>query len=462
MTRFDELRAAIADRLGDAGRSGRDTHDWEHGCPGCDGPIILWRDNPSVSCERRRCTGDQADALLSPRRAVEHAEGPLQFVTARELRASTPEEPEWVWRGYLARNAVTLLAGKPKAGKSTLALAVAEAIVSRAPSFLGRAVTGGPVVYVSEEGAATLRSKVGDSEQLVLLDRERAWPPPSWPSLIDEVVAEAHRIGASLIVVDTFARWAGLTGDAEHSAGHVQAAMEPLLGAARTGLAVLLVHHQRKAGGEGGDAIRGSTALPAAVDVVMEYERPARPASRRHRQVTTTGRWSVAPPVLLVDVDEHGAWREIGEGIDPAGASAVDWTAKLLEVLPSDGPGVTHNEIEQATDTDKRKWHSALHDLVVDGSVIRAGEGKKNAPYVYRRAPAHDAVPGFRPDPGTETDGKCISTIPSLPSHPYKGGAEGIAQHPIPSLPSRPVDPDPFVQTIFDAFPGTVEIGAQA
>lgn len=64
MTRFDELRAAIAERLGDPGRSGRESHDWKHGCPDCGGPIILWQDSVSVSCGHRRCFGDQTGALL--------------------------------------------------------------------------------------------------------------------------------------------------------------------------------------------------------------------------------------------------------------------------------------------------------------------------------------------------------------------------------------------------------------
>ena len=51
----------------------------------------------------------------------------LRFASPGELRASTPPRPPWVWEGYLARGAVTLLAGKPKVGKSTLAVAVAEA-----------------------------------------------------------------------------------------------------------------------------------------------------------------------------------------------------------------------------------------------------------------------------------------------------------------------------------------------
>src|SRR4051794_23165038 len=60
------------------------------------------------------------------------------FISFSELRASAPSEPSWLLDGYLARGAITLLAGKPKAGKSTFASALVEAIDSSAPWFLGR------------------------------------------------------------------------------------------------------------------------------------------------------------------------------------------------------------------------------------------------------------------------------------------------------------------------------------
>src|ERR1700733_6248022 len=57
------------------------------------------------------------------RGGFEEPEEPLisiRFVSPVELRASVPPEPPWIWGGYIARGAVTVLAGKPKAGKSTL------------------------------------------------------------------------------------------------------------------------------------------------------------------------------------------------------------------------------------------------------------------------------------------------------------------------------------------------------
>src|SRR5271165_4850912 len=104
----------------------------------------------------------------------------LRFVSATELRESTPVEPDWLWRGYLARYALTLLAAKPKAGKSTLAVGVSEAMATGAGSFLGRQIANGPVVYVSEESAGTLAHKLPAIDAIRVLTRDAVWPKPTW------------------------------------------------------------------------------------------------------------------------------------------------------------------------------------------------------------------------------------------------------------------------------------------
>src|SRR5271168_223450 len=123
----------------------------------------------------------------------------LQFQSPSELRASAPAEPDWVLNGYLAAGNVTFIAAKPKAGKSTLLFAVADAIASHAPTFLGRAIHGGPVVILSEEGAGTLIHKLPANDDVRILTRDAAWPKPSWRDAITAGVEEALRIGAVML-----------------------------------------------------------------------------------------------------------------------------------------------------------------------------------------------------------------------------------------------------------------------
>jgi hypothetical protein len=133
----------------------------------------------------------------------------LRFMSAAELRASAPQEPVWIVPGLVAEGNITMFAGKPKVGKSRFSLDLTNAVAT-GQTFLGRRVASDPVVYVSEEGAATLAHKLPHTERVRVLTRETAWPKPDWPTLVTAAADEALRIGGKLLVIDTLAYWAGM------------------------------------------------------------------------------------------------------------------------------------------------------------------------------------------------------------------------------------------------------------
>ena len=67
-----------------------------------------------------------------------------------------------------------------------------------------------------------------------------------------------------------------------------------LVEAARNEIAVLLVVHSRKAGGEDGEAIRGSSALAGAADIVIGA-RTGRRGPARQRKVLALSRYPTTP-----------------------------------------------------------------------------------------------------------------------------------------------------------------------
>ena len=339
----------------------------------------------------------------------------IRFLSPSELQASVPPEPPWVWNGYIARGAVTVLAGKPKAGKSTLGLALANAVADGRTSFLGHDIDPGPVVYTSEEGAATLAHKLGTGD-LRLVTRETAWPKPTWPELIAAAVAEAQRVDAALIVIDTFAFWAALGSDAEKDAGSVQAAMEMLVEAARNEIAVLLVVHSRKAGGEDGEAIRGSSALAGAADIIIELERVA-DGPARQRKVLALSRYPTTPGALVLEHDvNQGEWRLIGEGADRDDARAISDRAALMDALSVE-EGLTRAELEELLETPQRQWHRTLDQLIDTGHVEKSGAGKKGDPHRFKM---------LRTNAARTTAQNCaesaeLSVSPFLPASPFRG-----------------------------------------
>lgn len=210
------------------------------------------------------------------------------------LLATAPPAVDWLWDGYLAPGALTLLAGQPKAGKSTFLFALLAQLVAGEP-FAGRPTRRSRAVLLSEEPRAAVCEKArrfGCVHDVAVLLRQEN--PAPLAAAVDHVLAEAR--DAALLVVDTFAAWAGLAGDAENDAGAVLTALEPLQRAAGAGLAVLVVHHTRKARGEGGLAVRGSSALVGAMDILLALEAPADDAPAR--VLRAQSRFSATPAAL--------------------------------------------------------------------------------------------------------------------------------------------------------------------
>jgi DNA-binding transcriptional ArsR family regulator len=199
----------------------------------------------------------------------------LPFAPIAEKLADVPIDPPWAWEGMLLPGGLTLLAGRPKVGKSTKTFGLMGAL-SRGERFAGRETRRTGILLLSEERQQTLAEKMdrfGLDGSVDLLMRHEA-AGVSWPEIIEQAVARCQERGLGALFIDGFDKWAGLRGDSENSSGPVLEAVEPLTLAAASGLAVLIVAHQRKSGGEFGEAVRGSNALAGAVDVILELERP--------------------------------------------------------------------------------------------------------------------------------------------------------------------------------------------
>jgi hypothetical protein len=335
----------------------------------------------------RRAAGERFDAVLAIGSGIAEPPGsPLLFLTPAELRAQTPVAVNWIWQDYIAKRTVTLLAGKPKAGKSTLAMALARA-VANGVEFLGRRTTRTGVVYVSEEAGATLLHKLPlDAPNLHVLTRDNAWPKPAWSDLISAAVAHAQVVGADVLVIDTLAFWAALGAEKEKDAGAAQATMDAVLEAAAQGLAVLIPMHTRKGGGDDGDAVRGSSAFAGTADVILELERQQGTGHGRQRVLAALGRFPQTPGALLIDHDAAtDSWRVVGEGFDRHDARAICDREALLERVPAEAPGVTRQELEQEVGSPHRQWAPQMQKLIDEELVVRDGEGRKGDPYRFRR-----------------------------------------------------------------------------
>jgi len=79
--------------------------------------------------------------------------------------------------------------------------------------------------------------------------------------------------------------------------------------------ALLLVHHIRKSDGGEGTASRGSGALPAFVDTIVELRRhDANNKTSTKRVLTAYGRWDETPAELVIELDQGAKeYRDCGD-----------------------------------------------------------------------------------------------------------------------------------------------------
>lgn len=326
---------------------------------------------------------------LAESRGIEAA----RFQTREELDAMYEQsEMHWLVEGIVAVGEVTLIAASPKAGKSTLTFALLAAL-ERGEPFAGFPVSRCRAVYVSEETASLVLEKAFafDLRHTLFHVREDFRPELSFEQYIRAGAEKAVSVGARVLVIDTFARFSRLGHDAEKDAGAVEAAITPaLLDAASHGLAVILIHHHRKAEGEFGDQVRGSSALLAAVDTLVELRRMDG-ADGPVRIIECQGRHSETPtePVSV----ELRAGRYIRLG--PVEQIRKDRTREsVLAVLRAATDPITKDEVIGNAKGRVEDLRRALKDAIRTGDVLKTGRGRPGDPYLYQIRTGGPGGPG--------------------------------------------------------------------
>ena len=301
----------------------------------------------------------------------------LVFMSMAAIVRSAPVEQNWIWDGYLAPGALTLLAGRPKVGKSTFLFALMAAIC-RGAEFCAGSTRQVPIAILSEERIGSFNAKARMTEWPEGIDvalRQHTYGM-EWPDIV--AGGAKHAGPGGLLIVDTVAEFAQLPADAENSAGAVQNALRPLLLAAETGCAVLAVVHQRKATGEHGEAIRGSNAAAAVADIVIELERVPAAVGEAARVVKAVSRFGNDLDDLVV-VRTGSGYEARGE---LAGASAAAERERIFDALRTDG-GVSADQLSDMLGISKATVGRHMQALLAAGRVTRDGRGVPRHPFLW-------------------------------------------------------------------------------
>jgi hypothetical protein len=270
------------------------------------------------------------------------------IINVEEYCAGIPQDVPWACRPFAYGGGVSLLSGSPKIGKGTLLKDLAASRETGEP-FCGWPVKPGPTLLVTEEGGIAVAHKVAGLRQLAIMDRRHALAAHlDWPATLDAVERWSAEHPDGLAILDTLAVWAGIK-DENDSAAMTDALAAVTALAQRSGLAVIVVHHTRKGGGEHGEAIRGSSAALATVDLSLELKRTS-DGYDDERYLDVLAR------ILLPERYRLGFDRETLSyfRVDLEQRAEAE-VSQALAGIPADGPGLSRDDLRNLWGRDPRR-----------------------------------------------------------------------------------------------------------
>jgi len=301
-------------------------------------------------------------------------------ITAAALKAKTFKPVAWVIDDLIP-DGLTMLAGKPKLGKSWLMLDAAVA-VARGGFVLDRKCAQGDALYAAlEDNERRLKGRM--AKVCALGD----WPDrlTFWTEMnrVEEGGLDQLREwieGAAnprLIVIDVFSKIRRSKGHSEgiYDADYLAAAPLKKL-ADETGVAIVVVHHLRKMAADGDplDMVSGSTGLTGAMDTILVLNRGS-------DGVTLYGRGRDIEEIeSAVQFDRQTCrWSMLGE------ASEVRRSAErraIIDALRAEKEPLSPNVIADVTGHGSAATRQLLHSMLLNGEVVKVARGKYTLPDV--------------------------------------------------------------------------------
>ena len=276
---------------------------------------------------------------------------------------------EWLVKGLLPKEGLAILAGQPTAGKSFVALDLADKVARGEAAFGGRRTYQCGVAYIAAEGVNGVRKRLVGLRQ----DRGSGWSnhmalSGSAPNLADEAKyaelekeiarlqarLERKSVRLGLVIIDTLS--ASIPGVDENSSKDMSSVLMRLQQlSARRRTCVLVVAHVGKDTDRG---VRGWSGLVANADVVIGVQMPGDSGVRTAKVVKIKDSDSgsdLAFSLRLIDLgeDEDGdslttcvvEWREPGDlpkthrrqrALPPVARTALAQLKRLIDVGPTE------------------------------------------------------------------------------------------------------------------------------
>lgn len=317
------------------------------------------------------------EADLTELFAEDPTQPPLDLLTADEILTAEWPEPVWAIPNLLPVG-LTIIAGRPKVGKSWLALQIALSIASGGVA-LNERVDQGPVLYLALEdpprrlkermtkqgwtlGLPADFMKLGDFETQINDLRNGGGQ-----RLARQIEVKGYRY----VVIDTLSR--SVYGD-QSDVETMTLALTPIQAMAHAkNCAVVMIDHHRKPVLSNPDVVSdilGSTAKGAMADSIWGLYKEGGKAGAK---LAITGRDIEERTLALTFDSKLGCWSYEGD------ADELELTERRQEIIDAleDLGRVGVVDIAKAIGQPKSHTYSRLQDLVNAGLVQRQKEGRR-------------------------------------------------------------------------------------
>ena len=312
----------------------------------------------------------------------------LLTTTAAELLQTAFAPVDYVIPGYIAEG-LTVLAGRPKAGKSWMALDMAIAVALGSTALGSIQVSQADVLYLGlEDNARRLQRRIDQLAPAGALP-DRLYLATECPRLNEGGIEAIEQwcddvTFPKLIVVDVFGKVRPERRQSESPYEADYRALEPLKQLAdRRRVAVLIIHHTNKRDEpeDPFDAVSGTTGFTGAADTILILAKgPQGPTiygrGRDIEEINTALRFNTST----------GQWTALG---DATAVRRTDERKAILDVLLEAAEPLSPTEIAGAAGMKYANVKKLLGKMVTAGEVVKL----KRARYCH---PNHR--PGVSPD----------------------------------------------------------------
>ena len=287
----------------------------------------------------------------------------------------------WAVHDILAEGC-SILAGKPKCGKSIICLNLAIAIAAGTKAFCSIDVEPGQVLYLAlEDVQRRLQTRLhqmlkgDDPKALQNIKIYTKWPKMGEGGLqkLDEKIKSIS--GIRLVMIDTLKKFRPVI---KGNKSLYDSDYEPISAikeiADKNNVSILLIHHLRKSDADDiMDTFSGSLGLTGATDTNLILERQTGNADA---VLHINGRDVESAEYALRFQPGNMSWRILGAAQD---VKSTDQRQVLYDALKDAGKALSPKDIETLTKLKGHYIRKTLPLLIEDGSIKKEGRGL----YIY-------------------------------------------------------------------------------